>query len=110
MADFTITDSLNNPVDISQVTWTSASSLFNYAKSDLLHLIVVPDYIKIKDQLLTAAAPKPVNFKLTLGYDFEVGASSPEVNITPQGEVELEINATAGSDLFDQDDFHVPTT
>jgi hypothetical protein len=109
MADFKITDSLGNPVDISQVTWTSASSLYNYAKTELLHLIVAPDYIRLKDQLLTAAAPKPVTFKLMLGHDFEVGGTSPEVDITPKGEVELKINSTAGADLFDDDDFHVPT-
>jgi hypothetical protein len=108
MADFTLTDSLGNPVDISQVTWTSGSSLYNYAKTELLHLIVAPDYIRIKDQLLTAAAPKPAKFELTLGHDFAIGGSSPEVNITPQGEVGLMINATAGADLFDKDDFRVP--
>lgn len=107
MPDFTITDSLGNPVDISQVKWTSSSSLFNYAKTELLHLIVAPDYIKLKDQLLTAAAPNPVRFSLTLGHDFTIGAASPEVDITPGGKVELKINATAGADLFQDDDFHV---
>jgi hypothetical protein len=108
MANFTITDSLGNPIDVSQVTWTSASSLYNYAKTELLHLIVAPDYIRLKDQLLTAAAPKPVTFALTLGDDFEIGSASPEVDVTPKGEVELKINATAGADLFQDDDFHVP--
>jgi hypothetical protein len=107
MPDFTITDSLGNPVDISKVTWTSASSLFNYAKTELLHLIVVPDYVKLKDQLLTTAAPKPLKFTLSLGHDFEIGGASPEVDITPTGKVELKINATAGADLFEDDDFHV---
>ncbi len=107
MPDFTITDSLGNPVDISQVKWTSASSLLNYAKTELLHLIVAPDYIKLKDQLLTAAAPNPVKFTLSLGHDFEIGGASPEVDITPKGKVELKINATADADLFQDDDFHV---
>jgi hypothetical protein len=107
MPDFTITDSLGNPVDISQVKWTSASSLYNYAKTELLHLIVAPDYIKLKDQLLTAAAPNPVKFALSLGHDFEIGGASPEVDITPTGKVELKINATAGADLFQDDEFHV---
>jgi hypothetical protein len=89
------------------VTWTSASSLYNYAKTELLHLIVAPDYIKLKDQLLTAAAPNPVRFTLSLGHDFAIGGASPEVDITPKGEVELTINATAGADLFQDDDFHV---
>ncbi len=109
MPDFTITDSLGNPVDISQVKWTSASSLYNYAKTELLHLIVAPDYIKLKDQLLTAAAPSPVKFALALGHDFAIGGASPEVDITPGGEVELQINATAGADLFEGDNFHVAT-
>ena len=108
MADFKITDSLGNPVDVSQIKWTSASSLYNYAKTELLHLVVAPDYIRLKDQLLTAAAPNPATFTLTLGHDFEIGGASPEVDITPKGEVELKINATAGADLFQDDDFHVP--
>ncbi|HWE53350.1 MAG TPA: hypothetical protein VG273_26390 [Bryobacteraceae bacterium] len=107
MPDFTISDSLGNPVDISQVKWTSASSLYNYAKSESLHLIVAPDYIKVKDQLLTAAAPTPLKFSLTSGRDFTIGTAAPEVDITPAAKIELKINATAGADLFGDDDFHV---
>ena len=59
MPDFSISDSLGNPVDISSVKWTSASSLYNYLKSEALHLAVVPDYLKVKDKPLTQAAPKP---------------------------------------------------
>ena len=43
MPDFSITDSLGNPVDISNVSVTSASSLSSYLKSESLHLIVAPD-------------------------------------------------------------------
>ena len=108
MPDFSISDSLGNPVDSSRVKWTQASSLYNYLKSEALHLAVAPDYLKIKDQLLTQAAPEPVNFKLAVQHDFQLGGSTPEIDLTPDAEVELFANATAGSNLFDDDSFHQP--
>jgi hypothetical protein len=108
MPDLSITDSLGNPIDISAVKWTSASSLYNYLKSEVLHLAVVPDYVKIKDQPLTQAVPKPVNFQLTVQHDFQLGSATPEIDLTPGRQVELLANATAGSDLFDDDPFHSP--
>ncbi len=110
MPDLSITDSLGDPVDISAVKWTSASSLYNYLKSEVLHLAVVPDFIKIKDEALTLAVPKPTTFKLSVEHDFEFGGTTPEIDVTPGAKVELLTNITAGNDLFDDDDFHVPVT
>ena len=71
MADFTITDSLGNPVDVPQAKWTSTSSMANYAKTGLLHTSsAAPDYIKLRDKLLTTAAPKPVTFTPDRGSRF----------------------------------------
>ena len=110
MPDLSITDSLGNPVDISTVQWTSASSLGNYLKSELLHLSVAPDFVARKDEVLTQAAAKPVSFKLSAAHGFQLGGTTPEIELTPGAEVELFVNATAGSDLFDGDSFHVPIT
>ena len=110
MADFKISDSLGNPVDTSTVKWTSASSLCNYLKSELLHLAVAPDFMARKDQLLTEAAPKPVTFGLSVQHDFQLGDTTPEIDVTPGAKVEVLVNATAGSDLFDGDSFHLPNT
>jgi hypothetical protein len=108
MPDFSITDSRDNPVDISTVSWTSASSLFNYAKSELFHLTVAPEFVELKDKLLTQAAPKPTSFRLSLQHEFQLGNTTPEINLTPGAKVEVLVNATAGSNLFDDDSFHVP--
>jgi hypothetical protein len=109
MPDFSIKDSLGNPVDIAQVNWTSASSLGNYVKSQALHLIVVPDFIARKDKTLTEAAPKPLTFHLSVKHDFQLGNTKPEIDITPGAEVRLTVDATQGDDLFDDDSFHVPS-
>jgi hypothetical protein len=108
MPDFSIADSLGNPIGISTVNWTSASSLANYAKTESLHLLVVPDFVQRKDKPLTQAAPVPVTFQLSLQHDFQLGSTAPEVNITPGANATLTVNAKAGSDLFDKDAFHVP--
>ena len=110
MPDLSITDSLGNPVDISTVNWTSASSLYNYLKSEALHLAVVPDYLAVKDEPLTQAVPKPTTFQLTVQHDFQLGGVVPEIDLTPAAQVELFTNGTAGNDLFDGDPFHVPLT
>ena len=109
MPDFSITDSLGNPVDLSNVNWTAASSLVGYLKSELLHLIVASDFIERKDKVLTQAAPKPVTFHLSAGHDFQLGNTKPEVDVKPGAEVELSVNATPGTNLFPDDSFHLPS-
>jgi hypothetical protein len=107
MPDFTITDSLGSPVDITAVKWTSTSSLFNYLKSEVLHLAVAPDFIQRKDQPLDKAAPQPMTFDLSVQHDFQLGGAVPEIDLTPTADVELVVNATEGSDPFDSDSFHL---
>jgi hypothetical protein len=108
MPDFSIADSLGNPTDISKINWTSASSLLNYAKSESLHLLVVPDFISRKDKPLTAAAPDPTTFHFSIQHDFQLGSATPEVDLTPNSTITLTVNAKSGSNLFDGDAFHVP--
>jgi hypothetical protein len=107
MPDFSIKDSLGNPLSISDVKWTSASSILNYAKTESLHLTVVDDFVKRKDQPLAQVAAKPVTFSLSLQHDFQLGSTTPEIDLTPSSKVTLSLNAKAGSDLFDDDSFHV---
>lgn len=107
MPDFSITDSLGNPIDSSAVNWTSPQSLGNYVKSEILHLAVLPDYVQIKDKPLTQAIPKPTSFKLSVQPGFQLGMTNPEVDVEPGADVELIANATSGSNLFDGDPFRV---
>src|ERR1700683_775573 len=110
MPDLSITDSLGNPIDISQVQWTSASSLYNYGKAELLHLAVVPDYVSIKDKALTEAAAKPVQLRVPRQHAFQLGNTTPEIELTPGVTIVLLANAAPGSGLFDDDGFHLPVT
>lgn len=109
MAGFSLTDSVGNPVDVSQVNWTSASSLAAYAKSESLHFVVLPDYVARKDQSLTDAAPKPLKFELSVGESFQLGGTNPAVSIAPGAKAVLRVNTSAGDNLFGDDDFHAPT-
>ena len=109
MPDFSITDSLGNPLTLSSVQWTSASSIFHYAKTETLHFVVAPDFIQRKDQPLAQAGADPITVTLSLQHAFQLGAGiTPEVTLTPSSLVTLSINAKAGSNLFDGDSFHVP--
>ncbi|HEY1985141.1 MAG TPA: hypothetical protein VGG85_07015 [Terracidiphilus sp.] len=105
MTDFSITDSSGSPIENTKVDWTSASSLFDYVKSEALHLIVFPDFLALKDIGLAKAAPKPMTFQLQVGHDFELGIAVPEIDITPGARLTLIVNATAGSNLMDDDSF-----
>jgi hypothetical protein len=108
MPDFSISDSLGNPLTLSSVNWTSVSSIFNYAKTETLHLTVLDDFKQRKDQPLTQAAEDPLTFSLSLQHAFQLGSTTPEVTFTPASKVTLSINAKAGSDLFDDDSFPLP--
>jgi hypothetical protein len=108
MPVFSLTDSLGNPVAISAVNWTSASSLSNYLKSELLHLTVAPDFIQLKDKALSDAAPQPVSFEFSVKQGFQLGHTVPEIDLTPAGKVALFVNATPGSGLLDSDSFLLP--
>ena len=107
MPSFSLTDSLGNPVAISAVNWTSASSLYNYLKSELLHLAVAPDFIKLKDKALTDAAPTPASFKISVQQGFQLGHTTPEIDLTTAAKVALFVNASPGSGLLD-DSFLLP--
>ena len=109
MTTIQITDDAQSPVTV-PVKWTSVSALFKYLKSELLHLIVLQDFIRLKDQTLTEAAPKPLHFRLNLGNKFQLGNTKPEIDLTPEAQVSLEVNASPGANIFEGDPFAVPAT
>jgi hypothetical protein len=99
-----ITDQVNTqiaPVDLS-----NPSSLLNYLKAELLHLAVLPDFIALKDNKLSqAAAPKPIEFKVDVANDFQLGNTVPEIDITPKVKAKIRVNASPGTALDDADPF-----
>ncbi len=109
MPTIQITDDAQDPVKL-PVKWTVLSALYKYLKSELLHLVVIPDFIRLVDQTLTNAAPKPLHFRLNLGNKFQLGGKKPEIDLTPGAQVTLEVNASHSSNVFQGDPFAVPAT
>lgn len=109
MPDIQITDSVEAPSGI-PIDVKKPSSLLKYLKSELLHLAVVPDFLKLKDLPLNEAARRPTSFKAAVKHDFQLGKTGPEIDITPSAEAIIAINASAGQDLFDDDEFPLPAT
>jgi hypothetical protein len=109
MSTFSLTDNFNAPVAV-PVNWNSRSALFKYLKSDALHLVVFPDFLQHQDQLLAQIVPQPLHAQLKVGYKFQLGGANPEIDVTPEAQVAVEVNAKAGSNLFDDDQFAVAAT
>ena len=108
MPDIEITDTFGKTVDSVSVNPGDASSLFKYLKSELMHLIVLPDLLDAARKTLTQAAPQPSQFQLKIGHRFQLGNTRPEVNITPTSRVTMRVNASPGTNLFANDPFAAP--
>jgi hypothetical protein len=106
MPTFVLTDNLNNPISL-PVKLSDLSGLFKYLRSEALHLMVFPDFLAHKDDLITVAAPKPITAQLKVGNQFQLGGTSPEISVSPTAEIDLIVNTNAGSNLFDGDPFAV---
>ena len=98
-----ITDQVGT--QISPVDLSNPSSLGNYLKAELLHLAVLPDFIALKDSKLSQAATKPIQFKADVANDFRLGSSVPEIDITPEVQATIRVNASSGTALDDADPF-----
>jgi hypothetical protein len=109
MSTFSLTDNFNNPVTV-PVNWTSLSALSKYLKSEALHLVVFPDFLQHKDQLIGQITPQPLQAQLKVGPKFQLGGANPEIDFTPGAQVAVEVNAKAGSNLFGDDQFLVVAT
>jgi hypothetical protein len=110
MADFRITDELDKPVAPVQLDLTQPSSLLGYLKSEVLHLAILPDFLKRRDEVLSKVAAQPVSFQAKFSHRFQLGGPGPEIEFTPSADVEIHVNATPGSNLFADDSFPLPTT
>jgi len=109
MSTFSLTDNFNNPVT-APVNWTSRSGLFKYLKSEGLHLVVFPDFIQHQGELISQIAPQPLNAQLKAGHLFQLGATNAEIDVTPEAQAAVQVNAKSGSNLFDDDPFAVAAT
>jgi hypothetical protein len=107
MADIQLTDDLGKSAPDFKIDLSQPSSLLKYAKTELLHLAVAPDFIERASQPLTAAAPNPVSFQLKVQHQFQLGGTKPEIDLTPSFQVIIRANATEGSNLFENDAFKV---
>ncbi len=94
MPDISITDELGTPVESVKIDVTQPSSLVNYAHAQLLHLIVVPDFLALQDQALAVAAPKPIQFQARLGNDFALGTTQPQITLSPKVKAVLSADST----------------
>src|ERR1700733_738993 len=108
MSDIKVTDQLGNPITNVTIDLTHPCSLVQYLKTELLHLAVLPDFLERKDSILTLAAPKPIRFQAKAEHEFQLGHTKPEIDVTPEAQATIRVNATPGSSLFDDDPFHVP--
>jgi hypothetical protein len=109
MPIFSLTDDFSNPVTV-PVNWGSPSALYKYMKSETLHLVVFPDFIQHKDELIAQITPQPLNAQLKVGNKFQLGGAQAEIDITPEAQVAVRVNAKSGSNLFDGDPFAVAAT
>src|SRR5215467_3894411 len=73
MADIQLTDDLGKSAPDVKIDLSQPSSLLKYAKTELLHLAVAPDFIARAPQPLHTAAPNPILFQLKLEHAFQLG-------------------------------------
>jgi hypothetical protein len=110
MPDIQLTDDLGQSAPNVKIDLSQPSSLIKYAKTELLHLAVAPDFIARASQSLTTAAPNPISFQLKVQHEFQLGGTQPEIAITPSFQATIRANTTKGSNLFENDPFKIAST
>jgi len=108
MPDIQVTDQLDKPLETIKIDLTHSSSLIKYLKTELLHLAVLPDFLARKDDSLSKAATKPIQFQAKAQHKFQLGNTKPEIDVTPAAQATIRVNASPGTNLFDGDPFHAP--
>src|ERR1019366_7792118 len=93
MPDISFTDNLGTPVETVKIDPSQPSSLVSYGQTQVLHVLVAPDFLALQDKSLPVAAPKPIQFQATLGNDFQLGASTPAITLTPKVHAVLRADA-----------------
>src|SRR5665647_516168 len=100
MPDISFTDDLGKPVETVKIDPSQPSSLVSYARSQLLHLMVAPDFVALQGTALSEAAAQPTEFQATLGNEFQLGMAQPEITLTPKVQAVLRADAAhAGLEL-----------
>jgi len=99
MPDISITDQLDKPIETIHLDLSQPSSIVKYLKTELLHLAVFPDFLARKDRLLSQAATKPIQFQAKTTHDFQLGNTQSEIDITPETEATIRVNASPGTSL-----------
>lgn len=108
MGDFQISDNVGNSIDGVPEKVNSVGSLVQYVKTEPLHLLVVPDLIKVaKLPLSQAAQGKALQFQLNVQHDFQLDTGNPKIGLTPESKITLCLNTKAGEDLFSDEPFTV---
>src|SRR5690242_2593952 len=92
MPDIQVTDNLGNPVGGIKVDLTHPSSLVKYLKTEVLHLVVVPDFLAMKDTPIgQVAAAKALRFEAGAQHKFQLGNTKPEVDVTPGAKASIQV-------------------
>jgi hypothetical protein len=94
MPDISFTDNLGAPVESVQLDSSQPSSLVTYARAQVLHLMVAPDFVALQDKALPVAAPQPIEFQARLGNGFQLGTSAPAITLTPKAQAVLRADAS----------------
>src|SRR5450432_1616254 len=94
MPEISITDDLGKPVEAVKIDLSQPSSLVNYARSQLLHLVVAPDFVALQGNALSEAAPQPIQIQAKLGNNFQLGTATPAITLTPKVEAVLRADAS----------------
>ncbi len=105
MPDIEITDHLGNAIPAVKIDLSEPSSFLPYARAEVLHLAVAPDFEELAPEKLSTAAAKPISFDLALQHEFALGGTTPEINLTPGLKASLQANTTKGSDLLQDHPF-----
>jgi len=108
MPDIQVTDQLDKPVEAIKIDPAHPSSLVKYLKTELLHLAVLPDFMSRRDAFLSQAAAKPIQFQAKAQHKFQLGDAKPEIDVTPNAQATIRVNASPGANLYDADPFHAP--
>jgi hypothetical protein len=93
MPEISFTDDLGKPVEAVNIDLSQPSSLVAYARWQVLHLLVAPDFVALRDQPLPQAAPRPIQFQATLGNSFQLGTTTPAITLTPKVHAVLRADA-----------------
>jgi hypothetical protein len=106
MPDIQITDQLDKPIEAIKVNLAQPSSLLKYLKTEVLHLAVFPDFLARKDDIISQAAAKPIQFQAKAQHKFQLGNTKPEIEVTPTAQATIRVNASPNTDLFESDVFN----